>query len=571
MANGPYVLCTAAGTAAQNQLASIAATSQSKCVEKLVRPPEIPREGFALGPRTWRMPKRLGRHDERGAEMVEFAFVVVLLIALLYGIISYGLVLAAQSTVTQAAADAARSGIVVSSTAAAVATAEGQAANDVSWMGKGCHETGVTGSASSPITCAASARDLPVERQQPVPRSNGHVQLRLVAALPRAPRSRRHHAVEHLLDERPPDVDSELVGALVPTKLRSKVRRWSRRRGDERGATLVLTAICMILLLWGGAMGVDFGFTVYGSRQAQAMADTAALDLARYINIADNQPNNTAAANYLNGKLANVATDNGSNSGLTMTLGLWKNGSVHGTKAWLYADDSGADLQLQRRRRHGQPVRAPDLLRRVPGTERACRLDDHLRSIDHCGRDARIVLLHRDLFGQPHRPRTAAACTQRTSGDTRFGQSHRGGLPGAGQHRRDDQSTRDGLRRAADDVQRHDDVVELRRVADHLVGRGRQPGGADQLWRLPCAESMQCRDGPDADHGRLAMAPLCDLVSINMGSIASGCTNSTGTTTTLSTAALSTSLNVLQTLTTEAEFANGTTRSKSHRRWVSPG
>ena len=78
----------------------------------LVRPPEIRRKGLALGPRTWRLPKRLGGRDERGAEMVEFAFVVVLLIALLYGIISYGLVLAAQSTITQAAADAARSGIV---------------------------------------------------------------------------------------------------------------------------------------------------------------------------------------------------------------------------------------------------------------------------------------------------------------------------------------------------------------------------------------------------------------------------------------------------------------------------
>jgi uncharacterized membrane protein len=42
-----------------------------------------------------------------------------------------------------------------------------------------------------------------------------------------------------------------------------------------------------------------------------------------------------------------------------------------------------------------------------------------------------------------------------------------------------------------------------------------------------------------------------------MGSIASGCTNTTTTTTTLSTPALSASLNVLQVLTTEAEFANG--------------
>jgi Flp pilus assembly protein TadG len=93
--------------------------------------------------------------------MVEFAFVVLLLIALLYGIISYGLVLAAQSTITQAAADAARSGIVVTPAAAAVTTAEGEAANDVGWMGKGCHEHDVSGSSSSPITCTAVPESCP--------------------------------------------------------------------------------------------------------------------------------------------------------------------------------------------------------------------------------------------------------------------------------------------------------------------------------------------------------------------------------------------------------------------------
>ena len=67
-----------------------------------------------MGPRAWRIPEGLRRRrdDEHGAEMVEFAFVVVLLIALLYGIITYGLILAAQATVTQAAADGARAGIV---------------------------------------------------------------------------------------------------------------------------------------------------------------------------------------------------------------------------------------------------------------------------------------------------------------------------------------------------------------------------------------------------------------------------------------------------------------------------
>ena len=68
------------------------------------------------------------------------------------------------------------------------------------------------------------------------------------------------------------------------------LRKPCRRARDERGATLVLVAISMILLLWGGAFGVDLGLTTVGNRQVQAMADTAALDVARYVNIADTSP-----------------------------------------------------------------------------------------------------------------------------------------------------------------------------------------------------------------------------------------------------------------------------------------
>lgn len=114
-----------------------------------------------MGPRWWRMPKQLRRQrDERGAEMVEFAFVVVLLIALLYGIISYGLILAAQATITQAAADGARAGIVASSTGGSIGppcttsactVSEGQASTDLGWMGKGtCGTSGTT------ITCVST-------------------------------------------------------------------------------------------------------------------------------------------------------------------------------------------------------------------------------------------------------------------------------------------------------------------------------------------------------------------------------------------------------------------------------
>ena len=98
--------------------------------------------------------------------------------------------------------------------------------------------------------------------------------------------------------------------------------RW-RRGHDERGATFVLTAICMTLLLWGGAMGVDLGFTVTSSRQAQAMADTAALDLARYINLADSV-NKVNFPGYINGELANVQSDNNAgNVTFTATGEYW--------------------------------------------------------------------------------------------------------------------------------------------------------------------------------------------------------------------------------------------------------
>ncbi len=133
-----------------------------------------------MGPRTRNFAKRLRRphdDDERGAEILEFAFVVVLLITLLYGIITYGVILAAQATVTQAAADGARSGIVQGTStnvcngtgqngqvvSAAGCAAVAQAATDLGWMNKGgCNEfvgtTQVSTSNSSPITCTATTQ-----------------------------------------------------------------------------------------------------------------------------------------------------------------------------------------------------------------------------------------------------------------------------------------------------------------------------------------------------------------------------------------------------------------------------
>lgn len=102
--------------------------------------------------------RRRGERSESGAEVVEFAIVFILLVTLVYGIVSVGLMLAAKVTLTQAASDGVRSGIVASSTITPPATlspaelaANSQASSDLSWMGKGtCGTSGTT------ITCVAT-------------------------------------------------------------------------------------------------------------------------------------------------------------------------------------------------------------------------------------------------------------------------------------------------------------------------------------------------------------------------------------------------------------------------------
>ena len=85
----------------------------------------------------------------------------------------------------------------------------------------------------------------------------------------------------------------------------------------------------MTLLLWGGAFGIDLGLTVVDGRQVQAIADTAALDMARYVNVADWSSQiltQAESTTYLNGKLPYADTDNGSNATLSETPGVWLNG-----------------------------------------------------------------------------------------------------------------------------------------------------------------------------------------------------------------------------------------------------
>ena len=119
--------------------------------------------------------------------MVEFAFVVVLLIALLYGIISYGLILAAQSTITQAAADGARAGIVQSSTASCGPLAPPapspppRARPPATWAG---WTRARAATAGTTITCVATEAACPSNANNQCLTVTVIVQLQLEPALP---------------------------------------------------------------------------------------------------------------------------------------------------------------------------------------------------------------------------------------------------------------------------------------------------------------------------------------------------------------------------------------------------
>ncbi|HEY1830135.1 MAG TPA: TadE/TadG family type IV pilus assembly protein [Acidimicrobiales bacterium] len=117
-----------------------------------------------MGPKT--LAKRLrGRHDEDGAEMIEFAIVVVLLITLVYGMVAIGLSLAARESINQAAADGARAGIVLpmattSQTDTAETSADNQAIGELGWLGIGssCSSSNIVckNDASSVTSCPST-------------------------------------------------------------------------------------------------------------------------------------------------------------------------------------------------------------------------------------------------------------------------------------------------------------------------------------------------------------------------------------------------------------------------------
>jgi Flp pilus assembly protein TadG len=118
-----------------------------------------------MGPKSWAKRLRERRENEEGAELVEFAIVIMVFITLVYGIISFAMIFLTQTSAEQAADDASHAALATynyeigigapTSTAQtdAANTAQTTIDNDLSWL------------RSSGVLCASSAptKSVPVQ------------------------------------------------------------------------------------------------------------------------------------------------------------------------------------------------------------------------------------------------------------------------------------------------------------------------------------------------------------------------------------------------------------------------
>ena len=335
-----------------------------------------------------------------------------------------------------------------------------------------------------------------------------------------------------------------------------------RRARDERGATLVLVAISMVLLLWGGAFAVDLGLTTVGNRQMQAMADTAALDVARYVDIADTSITLGGVTNglapstqYLNGKLANADTDNGSNATLSETPGVWlngvftpENGTVKVGKitetvyCWNYhpvlpqpcnAVKVTATQTVPQIFAGGQPTVSRSAIATV-APEAGFGIGSYLASVDSQQSGVLTYLLGKNLGSAANVTLAGWAGLANTNVTINQLIAASGTL-----------LTTSNVMTTSETGQTWQSIWNAA-VANQVA----QLNCSATPTPSPCSASTALNGGANS----MVLTPstqvqLCQLVSIN---------GSTCTSPALSNAALSTSLNVLQTFTTEAEVANGT-------------
>lgn len=109
---------------------------------------------------------RAASTDQRGSSLVELSITITMLLVLLFGIITYGVLLSFKSGMTQAAAQGARAAAVVSWTSAA-SVAQTATADSLPPFGKNCNAADGDGLSCtwnvSPCTQTPSAKCITVE------------------------------------------------------------------------------------------------------------------------------------------------------------------------------------------------------------------------------------------------------------------------------------------------------------------------------------------------------------------------------------------------------------------------
>jgi uncharacterized membrane protein len=303
------------------------------------------------------------------------------------------------------------------------------------------------------------------------------------------------------------------------------------------------------MLLGAGAMGVDVGFTVYGSRSAQAMADTAALDLVQDIPTIDAEPSPAAVQSYITTQLANVNTDNGSSAILSATPGLWYGGvwkdgitafGSNGCAGTVFFTVPAAcnAIKVTASQSAPQPFwggfTAPSRTAiAVLGPDGGFSIGSYLASVTSPGVGDQQTRVLNALLGKLGSASVTAVGYQGMA-NTYF-------------------SLKD-LVTASNGVLTPSNVLTTSLSGQQwLTILGNAVG--NQVAQLSCGasptpEPCNAQPGLSAlNFNSSTSAQLCQMISVN----GSTCTNGD-----VSTSALNTNLNLLQTLTTEAELANGT-------------
>lgn len=101
--------------------------------------------------------RRLMRRDESGVAILEFALVAIPFFFILYGLITFGMILALKQSVTNASAEAARSAVGAADFSTAATKAKASAVQRLGWLGSKFNANDAAQFTTEEVDCVASS------------------------------------------------------------------------------------------------------------------------------------------------------------------------------------------------------------------------------------------------------------------------------------------------------------------------------------------------------------------------------------------------------------------------------